>query len=146
MDCLLDSQEQSMIAFVGEATGLEAIRIWSSYARLQDLENIMKSQRDDFLEYIKTAVKHFYTKISIESKIEPKAPQSVRSLRKLSIDAFENMKLMESIHTNLMQTKCLQELTLIGYRMTEKCAEKLNESLVKCKTVKKLRISFCIYK
>ena len=80
------------------------MRIWSSYSCLQDLDAIIKSLRDDFSEYIKAAVKHFFIKIGIESKIEPKAPQSVRSMRKLSIDAFENAKLMESIYSNLCHT------------------------------------------
>lgn len=119
MDCLQDNQEQSMINFVRLAKELEIIRCWSSYTRLDDVDSMMKSNRLDFSEYVRSAVQQYFCKIDIESKIEPHAPQSVRSSRKLSIDAFENIKLMKSIATNLRNNRCLQELTLCGYRMTE---------------------------
>lgn len=43
MDCLQDNQEASMIEFVRVATDLEIIRCWSSYARLSDVDSMMKS-------------------------------------------------------------------------------------------------------
>ena len=63
----------------------------------------------------------------------------------LSIDAFENIKLMRSIHKNLIETRALQEITLCGYRMTEPCATKLNSAIMGCKSIKKVKLNFCIY-
>ena len=63
----------------------------------------------------------------------------------LSIDAFENIKLMRSIHKNLIETRALQEITLCGYRMTEPCAAKLNSAIMGCKSIKKVKLNFCIY-
>jgi len=62
------------------------------------------------------------------------------------MDAFENVKLMNSLHINLKRSRTLQELTLCGYRMTEVCAAKLNSGLMQCKSIKKVRLNFCIYK
>ena len=36
-------------------------------------------------------------------------------------------------------------MTLCGYRMTKVCAQKLNYGILKNMTLKKLRLSFCIY-
>ena len=108
------------------------MRIWSSYTRLPDVDGMIKSQRDDFMEYLRVAVKHFFTKIKIEAKIEPRAPQSVRPFRKFSVDIIDNSKLMNSIEKNLSHTKSLQELTLCGFRMNEASAKKLNDGVMKC--------------
>ena len=67
-------------------------------------------------------------------------------MRKLSIDAFENVKLMASIAINVKQSNTLTELAICGYRMTDKCAELLNTGLMQSKTVTKVRLNFCIYK
>lgn len=134
-----------MILFVSKATDCQIMKFWSSYTRLDDVDGMLKSQREDYNEYVRSAVKQYFLKINIESKIEPKAPQSVRSVRKLSIDAFENIKLMKSICTNLSRTRALQELTLCGFRLTEPNATKLNQGLLACKSVKKLRLNFCIH-
>ena len=56
MDCLQNSQEASMIEFVRRATDLEIIRCWSSYTRLNDVDAMIKSQRVDYNEYVKSAV------------------------------------------------------------------------------------------
>jgi hypothetical protein len=62
------------------------------------------------------------------------------------MDAYENVKLMKALEINLNRTRSLQELTLCGYRMTEACATKLNSGLMQCKSIKKVRLNFCIYK
>ena len=133
MDSLTDNQEQSLIDFVAKATnGLQSMRIWSSYTRLPDVDGMIKSQRDDFMEYLRVAVKHFFTKIKIQAKIEPRAPQSVQPFRKFSVDIIENTKLMNSIERNLSHTKTLHDLTLCGFRMNEASAKKLNDGVMKC--------------
>ena len=53
---------------------------------------------------------------------------------------------MKSIAINLKNTRALQELTLCGYRMTDLCAAKLNSGILLNKTIKKVRLNFCIYK
>lgn len=70
----------------------------------------------------------------------------MRSTRKLSIDAYENVKLMKSICSNLKYSEKLQEVTLCGFRMTEACATKLNAGILSSNSVRKVRLSFCIYK
>ena len=32
------------------------MRIWSSYARLDDVDSMLKSQREDYTEYVRSAV------------------------------------------------------------------------------------------
>lgn len=45
-----------MVKFLGMATDLEICRLWSSYTRLDDVDAMIKSQRDDYNEYLKTSV------------------------------------------------------------------------------------------
>lgn len=71
MDSLINNQEESVIDFVGKATDLNIIKFWSRYTKLDDVEALMKSQRNDYKEYLRTAVKQYFLKISIEAKIEP---------------------------------------------------------------------------
>ena len=56
MDCLEDNQEESIIRFVGMATDLEIMKLWSSYTRLNDVDTMLKSTREDYSEYLKSAV------------------------------------------------------------------------------------------
>ena len=74
MDCLEENQEESMIKFVGMATDLEVLKLWSSFTRLDDVDIMIKSQRHDYNEYLKAAVKQYFLKIQMESKLEPTAP------------------------------------------------------------------------
>jgi len=45
-----------VILFVKLVRDLELMKIWSSYARLEDVDAIIKSTRKDYDEYIKSAV------------------------------------------------------------------------------------------
>ena len=71
MDCLAANQEQSMFLFINLARTLSIMKIWSSYTRLSDLDSMVKSQREDYKEYVRSAVQQYFLKISIEAKIEP---------------------------------------------------------------------------
>lgn len=53
---------------------------------------------------------------------------------------------MKSLETNLKNTRALRELTLVGFRMTEACAAKLNSGLLRCKSLRRLKLNFVIYK
>ena len=64
----------------------------------------------------------------------------------LSIDAFENIKLMKSIQENMRESRALREITLCGYRMTDSCAKQFNAGLLSNKSLRKVKINFGIYK
>lgn len=53
---------------------------------------------------------------------------------------------MKSIETNLKATRALKELTLVGFRMSEACASKLNQGILRCSSLRKLRLNFVIYR
>ena len=46
-----------MNLFVSQAFTLKYIRIWSSYTQLEDVDQMISSERIDYVEYIKTAAR-----------------------------------------------------------------------------------------
>lgn len=60
-----------MTMFVEKAKHLKTMRIWSSYMRLEDVDNYMKSFKESTIEYLKAAIKKYFLKIETEIKNEP---------------------------------------------------------------------------
>ena len=82
----------------------------------------------------------------MEAYTEPNAPTSGRSRQLLSLDIWENLKLMKAIQMNLISNHHLQEISLVGYRMSENSCRRLNEGVLKSKSLKLFRLSLCLYK
>ncbi len=43
MDSLMNNQEESVIEFVGKATDLVYMKLWSRYTKLEDVDALIKS-------------------------------------------------------------------------------------------------------
>ena len=97
MDCLADRQELPVFRFLSKATDLTKITFWSSLTKLEDVDYMMKANNPAYSEYIKSSVRQFYLKINMEAQVEPSGPTSVRSRRQLSLDIWENARLMKAI-------------------------------------------------
>ena len=82
----------------------------------------------------------------MEAYTEPNAPTSGRSRQLLSLDVWENLKMMKAIQTNLISNHHIQEISLVGYRMSEDSCRRLNEGVLKSKSLKVFRLNLCIYK
>ena len=146
MDCLRNRQELPVFRFIAKAKSLNKLKAWSSLVKLDDLDYMMKADNTAYSEYIKSAVRQFYIKLQMEAYVEPNAPTSGRSERLLSLDVWENLKLMKSIQTNLTHNHHIQEIALVGYRMNEESCRRLNEGCLNSKSLKQIRLNLCIYK
>ena len=118
MDCLDGRQELPLFNLIEQTAELKRIRLWSSLTKLDDVDYMMAADNSAYSEYIKSSVRQFFLKIGMVAEVEPQGPTSVRTGMPLSLDRWQNAKLMKAIRSNLVKSHRLQELTLIGYRMS----------------------------
>jgi len=70
----------------------------------------------------------------------------MRGYEPLSIDSYQNFKLIKAIALNFTNSKLITEIVICGLNMSLATAKKLNKGLLEAKSLKKLRINFSLFK
>lgn len=100
----------------------------------------------DKAPYIRRAAVTFFQKCLIEQLKDPSVPNTLRGSRALSLDVWENAKLIKSLQVNMAATKKLKTLALCGIRLSVASTRVLNSSIMSCKSLKSLKLNFMIYR
>jgi hypothetical protein len=104
------------------------------------------SMLPDKAPYIRRAAVTFFQKCLIEQLKDPSVPNTLRGIRALSLDVWENAKMIKSLHMHLVSTKKLKTLALCGIRLSIASTRVLNSSILNCKSLKALKLNFMIYR
>ena len=145
MDSLMTEMEAGMNRFIQVCPQLKQIAAWSSLTRIEDVDELLASNRQEDANLLHSSVLSFYQRVSKFKQENPNPPTSsnVRGLQLLSLDCYFNERLIRAIGQNLAKSTQLNELTLIGVHFSPAALGILNDGLLKSASLRKLRMNYC---
>ena len=95
-----------------------------------------------------SSIASFFQRIQKFKKEHPSPPIStnLRGTELLSLDHYQNIKIVKAISSNLFLSNTITELTVCGINLSLTSAKQLNNGLLGASSLQKLRINFCLYK